>query len=836
MLETIFQDLRIGFRVLTKEKSFCALATFVLALGISGVTTQFAIVNGVLLHAFPFQGADRLVDIQLVDPSDFSPDNFNSQMLMQDYADMRENQQSFEYFSGYLNGSTVNLTYQGVPKRLTGGYVADDFFDALGVYPVLGREFLPEDNQPGVTKAVLLSDSLWQSDFGGDPNIVGKTVILNGAPGEIIGVMPPGFNFPINEQLWVPIHAEFPANPRNSMNPNFCAIMAKLKPGVSIDQAQAEITSFAQSFAEQYPDTNDQFSLGYVRPLINTFTGSFITRLLLIMLAFCLGVLLIACVNVMNMQFARATLRAKELAIRSSLGATRARLIRQMLTESLLLATIGAVFGISLSMWAIDLLDTLIHTSNGNQTPSWMHFQLDMKVMLAVVAATTFSALLSGFIPAWVSSRPNAVEVLKEGGRGNTSRSVMIISRGLVVFQIFITSVLLIGSLIQLQSIRNQQDVDHGYDTSAILGGRLGLMQGDYPDNESRKVFYESLLRELQSSGQFEAVALTNRFRMVFTGGGPIEIEGKKYLEDSDRENARVQNVSPGYFDVLSLGIIAGRDFTENDNDQDDPVTIVNEAFARNHFGNESPLGKRIRIINNNGTNPGPWRRIIGVVPTTRMQNPFNTESDGSGYYVPFFATAFGPVDETARAPRFGTIVVKPRMGQTPEALINVLQSQVNRVDPNLPMYFVETPEVSINAYLSQTRLIGTMFFFVGLGSVLLAAVGLYGIMSFAVNQRTQEFGVRMALGADNSRILGMVLKQAGWQLAIGLFLGIGVTLTIAYFAGEPLAGVFFGISPFDPATYVGVALLLTIVAGISSFMPALRATRVDPMIALRAE
>lgn len=835
MFESFFQDLKIGFRVLLKEKSFCALAVLVLGLGIGGVTTQFAVVNGVLLHAFNFPGAERLMDVQLVQEENFDPDNFRSQIFSEDYVTMRDNQTQFEYFTAYLNGSTVNLTYQNQPRRLTGGYVTHDFFDALGVQPALGREFLPEDEAPGANRAVLLSDSLWRSNFGGDPNVVGRSVVLNGSAGTIIGIMPPKFNFPANEQLWIPLFAEFPVLPRNDPNGNGVAILAKLQSGVSIEQAQTEVTSFAQSFSTEFPDTNSQFTMGFVRPLITTFTGPFITNMLLIMLAFCVGVLLIACVNVMNMQFARATLRAKELAIRSSLGATRMRLIRQMLTESLLIAMIGAIFGIGLAAWATDLLDAAVHNST-NPIPGWMKFTLDTNVLFTIVGATTLSALISGFVPAWMSSRASAVEVLKEGGRGNTSRSIMIISRSLVVFQIVITCVLLIGSMLQLQSIRNQQQIDFGYDTSSILAGRVGLMAGDYPESNDRKVFYESVVRELRNSGQFESVAMTSRFRMVFSGNGPVEIEGKKYLADADREITNYENVTPGFFDTIGLGLIHGRDFTDNDSDQQEPIAIVNASFAQKHFGNESPLGKRIRTVSGNGTNAGPWRNIVGVVSTARMQGPFNNLVDDSGFYIPYFATAFGPVLDAPSAQRFGTIVVRPREGQSPEGMVNQLQALVNRVDPNLPMYFVESPAKSLREFMTQSRLIGSMFLIFGVIAVALAAIGLYGVMSFSVNQRTQEFGVRMALGADSRTILTMVMRQGAWQVGIGLTLGILIALTASIIGGDDLANALNSINPRDPLTYFAVAALLSIVAGVAAWVPARRATRVDPMVALRAE
>ncbi|HEY0946592.1 MAG TPA: ABC transporter permease [Opitutaceae bacterium] len=834
-IESVVQDLRIGLRVLVKERSFCALAVGVLALGICAVTTQFSVVNGVLLRAFSFRDADRLVDIQIVDPTNFNPTNFNSRLTTADFADLRDQQTSFEDFVGYLNGSTVNLTYNGQPKRLQGGYITHDFFKALGVAPVLGRDFLPEEDRSGVNKAVILSDALWRSEFGGDRDVIGKAVRVNGRAGTIVGVMPPKFNFPTNEQLWVPVNAEFPVRDRNDRGINFIAIIARLKPGVTMDQAQAEVTSIAKQFAEAYPDTNKQFTLGYVRPLIAAFTGGPLAGLLYTMLAFCVGVLLIACVNVMNMQFARATLRAKELAIRSSLGATRARLIRQMLTESLVVASIGAVIGVLLALYATDLLnDTLRNLPN--PPPSWMTFDVDGQVLTAIVAATLLSALVSGLVPAWLSSRANAIDVLKEGGRGNTSRSVSLITRGLVVLQIFVTSVLLIGALLQLQSILRQQRVDHGYDTTAILTGRMGLMEGDYPDSATRQVFYERLLRELRATPQFEAVALTNRFRMVFSNNGPIEIEGRDYKTDSDRTTAEVENISAGYFQALDVRLLEGRDFTDVDSDQREPVAIVNAKFAQKHFGNESALGRRFRTIQQNGTNAGPWRTIVGVVSNVRMQNPFNNRSDGSGFYVPYFSAPFGPLAPAPLAQQFGTAVVKPRGGQRPEALASVLQNVVNKVDPNLPLYFVTTPKVALDGFLAQNKVVATMFGIFGGIAVLLASVGLYGVMSFSVNQRTQEFGVRMALGADGTNILRMVLYQGLLQLVIGLTLGLGLALLIGTLGEQGISNVVPQISPRDPLTYTAVAFGLALVALVATLVPARRATRVDPMIALRAE
>jgi predicted permease len=839
LLETFLQDLRIGLRVLIKEKSFCALAVFVLALGIGAVTTQYAVVNGVLLRGFSFRDAERLVDVQLADPTNFQPNNFNARMTTADFADLRAQQKSFSEFVGYLNGSTVNVTWQGQPDRLQGGYITWDFFRALGVAPVLGRDFLPEEDRAGADKAVILSDALWRRKFGGDPNVIGASLRVNGRAGTIVGIMPPKFQFPGNEDLWVPVNAEFPVRPRNDRGINFISVIARLKPGVSPEQAQADVSAIAKGFAEQFPDTNKQFTYGYVRPLIAAFTGGQLNGLLFTMLGLCVGVLLIACINVMNMQFARAALRAKELAVRSSLGATRSRLIRQMLTESLLLASLGALLGVGLAFWTTDYLNAYVHTGDQNtRIPAWMIFSIDGPVLAVVVGAAVFSAVVSGFVPAWLSSRASAIDALKEGGRGNTSRTVNLITRGLVVFQILITCALLVSAVVMVRSIVKQQTLDYGYDTRGILAARMGLMEGDYPDSDKRHLFYQRLLRELRASSQFEAVALTNRFRMVFSGNGPVEIEGKDYKQDSDRTPAHFETVSPGFLDVLGQRLIDGRYLTDEDTDQRMPVAVVNASFARKHFDGQA-LGRRFRTNNQNGTQPGPWRTIVGVVTDVRMAGPFNNNNnnnDPAGFYVPFSATVFGPTSERPIGQQFGTVIVRPRGGQRPEALASALQAIVSKVDPNLPLYFVGTPKSAMDSFLSQLRLTAVMFSTFGLIAIVLASVGLYGVMSFSVNQRSQEFGVRMALGADAARILRMVLGQGAWQLGLGLFLGVGVIALVAWFARAPLGNFLFQTNPLDPLPYLGVALLISLVSLAAILVPARRATRVDPMVALRAE
>jgi len=836
LVETVLQDLRIGLRVLIKEKSFCALAVVVLALGICGVTTMFSVVNGVMLRGFSFPNADRLASANFVDPGSVNFFGVNGQVSAMDFEELLPAQQSFEAMAAYLNGSTVNVTVNGKPQRYTGAYTTEKFLRTLGVAPMLGRDFTAADNEPGAEKVALIGFGIWQRDFGGAQDIVGRNVRINGKPATIVGVMPKGFAFPTNEELWIPLYSEFPVRPRKdpaAVNPS---VLGVLKPGISIDQANAEFDAFAKRFAAAYPDSNKQFNAGRVEPLITTFTPRPLRGTLLTMLGFCVGVLLIACVNVMNMQFARATMRDRELAIRSSLGATRTRLIRQMLTESLLVAAIGAGIGIALAYGATDWLQTTIRNLD-NPPPSWISFDVDRFVLGFTVGATLVAAIASGLLPAWMSSRTNSGESLREGGRGNTSRRVSLISRGLVVCQIVVTCVLLIGSLLQLRSIMKQQTIDYGYDTGGILSARMGLMDGDYPSQGARKLFYDRLLRELRADPEFEAVALTNRFRMVFSGSGRIEIEGRQYKEDRDRPNVNFEQVTGGFFDVTGQRLLDGRAFDDADLDAKLPVAIVNAAFARKHFGNETAVGRRFRTVDGNTKQPGAWRTIVGVVSTVRMLGPFNNPGvDDSGFYVPFYSTVFGPALPAPFVNQFATVVVKPRGGQRADALANVLRREVAKADPNLPLYFVGTPRSQQAVFVAQNRIVAVMFTIFGFVAVVLASVGIYGVMSFSVNQRTQEFGVRMALGADDTRILGMVLRQGVVHIAVGLALGLGAALAIAAVAGNGIQNTLFGVSARDPLTYGSVAALVGVVSLTATLVPARRATRVDPMIALRAE
>ncbi len=501
ILESFGQDIRIGLRVLVKDKVFCLLAVLVLTLGIGGAMTQFTVVNAIVLRGFSFPHPEQLVSVGLIDPKATDQvNNFGVGNLpaAQDYEDMKAAQHSFALMAGYLNGSTINVTYKNNPQRYTGSYVTEDLFKIIGVSPVLGRDFTAEDNKPGSPKVAILGDEIWRRDFNADPNIVGQSVRINGKAATIIGVMPKGFKFPISEELWTPLYNEWPPTPRGELflgaNSRAPAVLGRLKDGVTLDQANAEMTAIARHLAQDNPKTNKDLTSASVMPLLNAFTGVQLRQIVWAALAAVILVLLIACVNVMNMQFGRSALRAKELAIRGALGATRGRLVRQMLTESLIVAIFGTIGGALLAYWGVDLFDKVIRASP-NPPPYWWQFNIDGRVLIFTLTITLIVTIASGLLPAFLSSRGSAAEVMKEGGRGNSSRLVNVITRVLVVAQIALTAALLIAATLQIKSIRNQTTLDYGYNESGLYSARLALMEGTYPTEDSRREFFTRAVR-----------------------------------------------------------------------------------------------------------------------------------------------------------------------------------------------------------------------------------------------------------------------------------------------------------------------------------------------------
>lgn len=820
LFETVYRDLRVGARGLIKDKGFTLLAVAVLSLGICGVTTQLSVIRGMMWRGLPFPESERLMDIQLRDPK-LPNAGFGGGVPVADLQEFIPAQQSFTELAAYLNGSTINATIEGKAVRFTGGYVTHNFFSLLKVQPILGRTFTAADDTPGAERVTIIGHAIWQREFGGTNDVIGKTFRMNGRTATIIGVMPAGFKFPVNEELWVPLYNEFPPRLRGDPQALAPAVFGRLKPNATIDQAATELIAVAKRLALEYPKTNRDLTDVQVQPMLRNFLGPQIQNIMRLMLGAVAAVLVIACVNVMNMQLARATLRAKELAIRGALGASRFRLIRQMLTESFVLASIGGVVGVALAFWAIDFLTNAVQGLTF-PLPFWVHFSIDLPVLACVLAVVIGTVFLAGFVPAVLASRANTAAVMKESGRGNTSRLVSQVTRLLVICQIGLTFALLVACSLMIRSIINQQTVSFGYDTASVLTARMGLFQADYPTPEARITFFKRVERELRANPSFDHVALTSRFRMTFNGASQYEVEGNTYANPSDAPRANVESISDGYFDTLNLKVLDGREFTESDSEGRQAVALVNTVFAKKHFGNKSPVGQRIRRVNPES----PWRTIVGVVPDTLMQGPFTIPGalDTSGFFVPI---DFEP-------PPFITVVVRGRA--PPESLAAALREQMAKLDPNLPLYFVGTPAKLLDETLAQNRILTTLFSAFGLVGVVLSAVGLYGVMSFSVNQRTQEFGIRMALGADGGNILRTVLQQGIGQLFIGVIVGIVGAFALLTTLKTALANFLFRVDPQDPVIYASVVILLAGVAIVACLVPARRATQVDPMVALRTD
>src|SRR5436190_2846700 len=701
-LDSFVQDVRVGFRVLVKDKAFCVLAVLVLGLGIGGATTQFTVVNAMVLRGFSFPHPEQLMSVGLLDPkASDQNNNFGLGFIpnAQDYEDLKAAQKSFALMAGYLNGSTINVSYKNNPQRYTGGYVTEDFFKIIGVSPILGRDFTAEDNKPGTEKVAILGHEIWKRDFNGDANIVGQSVRINGKAATIIGVMPPNLKFPVAEELWTPLYNEFPLGPRGELfigaNNRAPAVMGRLKPGVTIDQANAEFLGLARRLAQENPKTNQNFTSASVQPLLHSMIGRQFRQTVWAMLAAVILVLLIACVNVMNMQLGRAALRSKELAIRGALGATRWRLVRQMLTESLVVAGFGAIVGILLAYWSVDMF-TRAMGALPFPLPYWVQFTIDSRVLAFTVGITFVATIASGLLPALISAHRNAAEMMKEGGRGNSSRFANIVTRALVVGQIALTAALLIAATLQMKSIRNQLKLNYGYDKNAVYTARIALMEGAYPSEDARREFFKRAVRILRANAQFEAAALTDRFQMTFAGGGQYEVDGQNYLTDRDRPRGNYESVSDDYFRTLGLKVLEGRDFTIDDADSKQPIAIVNASFARKYWGNQSALGHQVRIFNPG--QPQPWRTIVGVVPDTLMQGPFDQETETAGFYMPLLGAQ--------PATQFCTIVVRPRAGQHAEMVGPALSKAVGQLDSDLPIYFPGTPAHWHDAILGGRRII----------------------------------------------------------------------------------------------------------------------------------
>ena len=810
--DEMFQDLRFGARMLLKHKGFTIVAVLTLALGIGANTAIFSVVQAVLLRALPYSQPEQLVWIWEVCPKD---DIKEESASVPNFADWRSQSQSFREMSAFAGTAPV-LTNAGEPERIPGTSVTANFFTTLGVQPVIGRSFVAEENTPGKNRVVILSHNLWQRRFSSDPQIIGQKVTLNGNPHEVVGVMPPGFKNPRPEEprpteLWLPLALDPAQAGRRS---DFLRVVARLGPGVSIDQARAEMETITNGLASQYPQTN--FGWGVtILPLHERIVGNLRPALWTLMGA--VGfLLLIACANVANLLLARAAARQQEIAVRTALGAGRWRLVRQFLTESVLLSLTGGVTGLLVGWWGVKLLIAF--------SPDNIRRLSEVTLSGPVFAFTSALAILTGvvfgLVPAVHAANPNLNESLKEGGRSATvgARSGRLRS-ALVVSEIALALVMLVGAGLMTRSFLRLQQVDPGFNPDRVVTALISLPATKYAEGPQITAFYHQLLERVQDTPGVESAALGSGVPLASGSYNTFFIEGRPVPRPEELQpDADYLRVSRDYFAALGIQFIRGENFAERYADGAPGVAIISQSMARKYFPDEDPIGKRI-TTGNPQPPPGqtvPWQTIIGIVADTPSEQ----------LDAPHYPQLYVLFDQNVQR----SLTLIARTSGDPLLAVGALRNATRSLDGDQPLYNIRTMRDlmanSVAAHRFNMVLIGL---FAGLGLVL-AAVGIYGVISYSVNQRTHEIGIRVALGAGRRDIVRLIVGEG---LALTL-IGVGLGLTAAFALTRLLAGLLFGVGARDPLTFAGVAALLAVVALLACYVPARRATNVDPMIALR--
>jgi putative ABC transport system permease protein len=818
MMQTFWQDLRYGLRMLVKSPGFTLTAILTLALGIGANTAIFSVVNAVLLRPLPYNEPQRL--IALWSPDTRKPEAKGS-VSYPDFFDVRAQNTSFERIAVYRTNDLA-LTGRETPVNIRSAVVSAGLFALLKVNPELGRWFTEEEEKPGGNRAAIISHSLWQKQFGGASNILEQPVTLNGKPYSVVGVMPAGFQFPIeaeSPEIWITsgIDAEKTSDDDKAMTEqrgaHFLQTVARLKPGVTLEQAQAEMSTIAANLEKQYPDSNTYRGLklfSFHEDLVEDYHDA-----LLIILGAVACVLLIACANVANLLLARATVRHKETAIRSALGASRFRLIRQLMTESLLLSVCGGVFGLLLAWWGTEALVGIIP----EDLPRLSEINVDFAVLGFTFLISLLTGLGFGLAPAWKSSKTELTEVMKESGRGTSAGKGHLRLRGaLIVAEVALALVLLVSAGLLLQTFQKLQRVDLGFDANNVLTASVELPDSRYLKNEQIASFYKNFLERVRAlPGVTSAGAVMPQPLSGDTFRTSMDIEGRSYAS-GENPNTHFRVASIDYFDTMKIALTDGRRFTERDDAKSLPVVIVNETFAKEFFPNENPIGKHVKP-GVSVTEDTPWREIVGVVKDVKHRQSLKREFEPE-LYVPH-----------AQVP-FNNLNLVVRTQGDPRALAKTLQAEVNALDKDIPIYRVKTLDQYLGTAIAQPKFNALLIGMFGLLALILTAIGLYGVIAYSVAQRTQEIGIRMALGAQTGDVLRMVLRQGLLLTAIGLALGV----TGAYFLTKVLTDLLYGIQPADPLTFIMTSLMLTGVAIVACLVPARRAARTDPMVALRYE
>ncbi len=810
----MFSDLRLALRSLAKSPSFVAIAVGTLALGIGVNTTMFSIVNAVILRGLPFPESNRLVHVENSNLSE-GIDSMGVSWL--DFADYRASQRSFVELSAYQS-RTMNISGPGgEPERVTGTAITGIGMDMLGVPTVLGRWFRPEEDKPGAPATVVIGHSLWQNRFKSDPGIVGRQIKVNGEWATVVGVGPVNFRFEDESDAWMPLRFAKEEKRDN----RYFEIFGRLKEGVTLKAARTEMEAIAARLARDHADTNGKVGV-IVKPLRDEFVGDGTRRMLTIMLTAVTGVLLIACANVANLLLSRAAARQKDVAVRTALGASRGRIVRMLLTETLLLTVAGAALGLALAYGLMEVFDR--HIQANDPTPYWMVFNIDHTGVLYVGALAVVTCVVAGVWPAWFTSRTDLTTTLKDASRGSTGASLSRFTRAMVVFEIILSCVLLVLSGLTIRSVIKIQSADLGFDTAGIFTNRLGLPEAEYPDLAKQKEFYRQLLERLSAQPEVQAASLSS-IQPTWNNNRGMVAEGAPTGPGAPRNSTSRAAVSPDYFDALGIKLLQGRLLDARDTAGAPKTAVINPLFAAKHWPGQDPLGRRFRY----GSAQEPardedWVTVVGVVSTT-LQGEFEGHEpgvSGSQSYVSY-------LQDTES--RFRTLYVKARNGHA-DSLAPLIRRVVREQNQDLPVYWPMSLQAMVEKAKFSNKLFAWIFGVFGCVALLLAGGGLYGVMSYSVSRRTQEIGVRMALGATARDVLRLVLRQGGGQLGLGLLLGLG----LAFFGAKAMGTFLYEVNPGDPLTFAGTFLALGLSGLLACVLPALRAIRVNPVEALRNE
>ncbi|MFL6193945.1 MAG: ABC transporter permease [Thermoanaerobaculia bacterium] len=806
-MESLVQDLRFAFRTLLKSPGFAIVAVLCVAIGIGANTTIFSVVNAILLRPFPFADPDRIVALHETQPKN---DVDRAGLSWLDYLDLKEQRKSLADVAAYTGRSLTFSSGEGDPERVQGASISAGLFPFLGIKPALGRTFREDEDRAGAQGAVILSHELWMRRFDGDPDILNKTIMVNAAAHTVVGVMPPRFKFPEQNLAWVPLAPFVHDNLRADRN---LAVLARLGDGVSPDQARLEMKAIIGRIAKENPDSHAGWS-GDVRPLREEFAGEGMRRVVLILMGSVILVLLIACSNVANLMLARATARQREVAVRAAFGAGRVRLVRQLLTESVVIGLLGGALGILLAVWGIRWIELSIPADN--PPPYWIQFTLDGPVLLFTLGIALLTGILFGIAPALQSLKADLHETLKEGGRGaggslrrNRLRS------GLVVLQVALSLMLLIGTSLFVRSFLKLKGENGGIDTSRVMTLRIYMPAGRYEKDEEMSRRVEDVVRRLEGLPEVEAVSASNNIPLGGGGGGGrIVIDGKQ-VERGSEPFIFWTGVTPHFFRVVGLEPVSGRTFTGQEGAELSGKAVINQMFAKKLWPGDDPVGRRFRLLD--GKNPD-WLTVIGVVPDIKNED-LDDDLQPSAY-LPY----------PYQASRNTGLTLRTR--SEPTRVVDAARREIRASDPNLPVFDVYTLEQVRQAGFWEHRFLGGIFMVFGGIALFLAAIGVYGVLSYSVNQRVREIGVRMALGAQNGDVVRLILRQ-GMLLAL---LGIGIGLPMAFGLSRVLGTILYEVSPNDPLSFGVISVLLAAIAAVASYLPARRAVEIDPLDALRRE